>query len=111
MTDQNDESPSEFVVDVEGVGQFVFAKRNMRREIKATIELRKFTEGVEVDKFTLAVLSILAELKALTISGPKRWGPDELDDLDPLDDEVYAKILKVGEALREKERSFRRPRT
>lgn len=102
-----EESPTEFVVEVEGVGQFVFAKRNMRREIKAAVELRKLTEGVEVDDFTLTFCRAVAELKALTIQGPKGWAPEALDDLDPYDDATYGRVLLVWGRLREKERPFR----
>jgi hypothetical protein len=102
-----DESPTEFVVEVKGVGQFTFAKRNMRLEIKAAVELRRLTEGVDLDDFTLTFLRATAELKALTKSAPKGWAPEELDDLDPYDDATYGRVLLVWGALREKERPFR----
>lgn len=103
-----DESPTEFVADVDGIGQFVFAKRTMRLEIRAAVEMRRLTEGVQMDEFTMTVLSAIADLKVLTQVAPDGWRPEQLDELDPFDDDTYARIMQVWGALREKERPFRR---
>ncbi|HKT53702.1 MAG TPA: hypothetical protein VJP88_04580 [Caulobacteraceae bacterium] len=110
MTDKNDESPSEFVADVEGIGQFLFAKRTMRLDIKAAVELRRLTEGVLMDEYSMTFMQAIADLKVLTLDGPKDYRADELDDLDPYNDRHHAAILLIWGALREKERSFRRAR-
>jgi hypothetical protein len=96
----------EFDVHVEGVGAFTFARRNMRRELAIAAEFSRLTEGVDKPSaFLDTVAGWISTLKVLTLHGPDGW---DLDELDPLDDENYACMLKVHAALREKEGSFRR---
>lgn len=104
------ESPNEFVAEVPGIGQFTFAKRTMRLEIRASVELRRLTEGVVMDDFTLTFLRAMADLKALILQAPDGFNPSDLDDMDPDDDDTYGRILKVWGALREQEATFRRAR-
>jgi len=46
----------------------------------------------------------LSALRVLTVEAPDGW---DLDKLDPLDPETYAKLNAVYDALTAKERSFR----
>lgn len=98
-------SPTDFTVDVENVGRFVFAKRTMRDEINIQVEFARIVQGVEPTAWLKAVGGWLSTLRVLTVFAPEGW---DLDELDPLEDEVYAKLYAVHTALVEKERSFRR---
>jgi len=99
--------PTDFRVPVEGVGEFVFAKRTMADEIKVQVEFARMIDGVEPTQWLQVVCGALADLRVLTVKAPDGW---DIDDLEPADEEVYAKLVKSHEALREKERSFRRPK-
>ncbi|MEX3764463.1 hypothetical protein [Paraburkholderia phenoliruptrix] len=96
----------QFDVHVDGVGAFTFARRNMRAEIAIAAEYSRLTEGVsQPSAFLDTIAGWLSTLKVLTVKAPAGW---DLDEMDPLDDEAYAILLKVHAALREKEGSFRR---
>jgi hypothetical protein len=99
-------SPTDFTVPVPGIGDFVFAKRSMRDEIAIQVEYSRLIEGCEVPTQWLALVAgWIATFKVLTVVAPVSL---DINDLDPLDPEDYAKMLKVHDALIEKERSFRR---
>lgn len=97
--------PTDFRVSVDSVGDFVFAKRTMADEIKVQVEFARMIDGVEPTQWLQVVCGALADLRVLSVSSPEGWN---LDDLDPMDEGVYAKLVSVHEAFREKERSFRR---
>lgn len=94
----------DFHVDVEGVGHFVFAKRKMRDEVKIQVEFARMIEGVEPTEWLKAVCGWMSTLSVLTVAAPAEW---DMEEMDPLEDEVYTKLSRVHEALRDKERSFR----
>jgi hypothetical protein len=96
---------TDFSVPVEGVGLFVFGRRTMADEIKIHVEYSRLTEAVQPTPWLDQVATWLATLKVLTVQFPEGF---DLDALDPLDEDVYAKLLKVYAALTDKERSFRR---
>jgi hypothetical protein len=100
---------TDFLAPVEGIGEFIFGKRNLRDEVRASMELRRLTEGLECDEFTTTFCRALADLKVLTVKCPKGWEPDDLDDMDPFSEETYANVLLVWSALRDKEEPFRNP--
>jgi hypothetical protein len=100
--------PTDFRVPVEGVGDFVFAKRTMADEIKVQVEFARMIDGVEPTQWLQVVCGALADLRVLTVKAPDSW---DIDDLDPSDEDVYANLVKVHEAFREKERSFRRSKS
>lgn len=96
----------EFSVEVEDIGAFHFAKRTMRHEFRIQAEYSRLIEGVETPTASLELMAgVVATLKVLTVKAPSGWN---IDDMDPLDDDVYRKLLKVNAALRAKEGSFRR---
>lgn len=102
--------PTDFILPVDGLGTFTFAKRNFRDEIAIAVEFGRLSEG---ESETLGdnlrmFCSAMADLKVLTVDGPERWRPAQLDDLDPFDPQDYADMLKVWGALRDKEKTFRR---
>lgn len=96
---------SDFPLDVEGVGHFIFATRDMRTEMRIAAEYSRLTEGVDTPTTFLAQMATwMSVLKVLTVEGPAGWN---VDALDPLDQDTYDKIIKVYAALRAKEQSFR----
>jgi hypothetical protein len=96
----------QFVVDVDGVGVFTFARRNMRTELAIAAEFSRLSEGIaSPTAFLETVGGWIATLKVLTLKAPDGW---DLDELDPLDDASYAHLMNVHAALRAKEDSFRR---
>lgn len=97
---------TDYFVDVDGVGTFSFARRTMRDEMRIAAEYSRLTEGVETPTAYLELVAgMLSTLRVLTVSQPDGWN---LDDLDPLDSDSYTKLVKVHNALRAKEDSFRR---
>lgn len=97
---------TDFHVDVEGVGHFIFARRVMRDELRIASEYSRLTEGVETPTpFLASVATWLSALKVLTVQAPHGW---DLETLDPFDDESLDKVVLVFAALRAKEASFRR---
>lgn len=99
-------STTDFDVDVEGVGNFSFAKRTMRDEIKIQVEYARIIEGVEPTDWLATIGGWISVFKVLTVRAPDGW---DVDNMDPLESETYAKMAKVHAALVAKERSFRRP--
>lgn len=102
---QRDPSKTDFKVPVEGVGDFVFAKRMMRDELAIQVEYSRIIQGVEPTEWLALVAGWIASLKVLTVFAPSDW---DIDEMDPLDKDTYAKLAKVHGALVEKESSFRR---
>lgn len=96
---------TDFTVNVEGVGTFTFARRTMRDEIAIQVEYARILDGVTPTAWLEAVGGWLSVLRVLTVRAPEGW---DLDNLDPLESEDYAKLHNVYQALVEKERSFRR---
>ena len=97
-------SPTDFIVDVEGVGSFTFGRRKMGDEIKIQVEYARMIEGVEPTDWLATVAGCIAALKVLTVRAPEDW---DIDEMDPLEDDTYRKLLKVHRALSDKEASFR----
>jgi hypothetical protein len=94
-----------FDVDVDGVGHFVFRRRSLRDEFRVQAEVSRLTEGIqpadnEVWRFAQAV----AAIKVLAVKVPDGW---DIDKADPFDSGTYERIIKVSEALREREAFFR----
>lgn len=101
-------SSTDFTVAVENIGDFIFSQRQMRDELKIQSEFRRMTEGLDDPGSALSLVATwLSVLKVLMVRAPSaQW--QDLDTLDPLDPDVYAGLLRIYEALRDKERSFRR---
>lgn len=96
---------TDFSVDVEGVGRFVFGRRRMADEMKIHVEYARLTEAVEPTPWLDSVATWLSTLKIMTVVAPPEFA---IEDMDPLDDETYKKLGRVYSALAEKEGSFRR---
>lgn len=99
-------SDKDFRVPVEGVGDFVFARRSLADEIAIQVEYARITQGVPNPTMALFTLALaMATFRVLMVSCPPGW---DLDGLDPLDDEEFGQIEKIYTALRGREDSFRK---
>lgn len=96
--------PNDFTVDVPDVGTFTFAHRTMRDEIAIQVEYARIIDGVEATEWLQTVGGWISVFRVLTVRAPADW---ILDEMDPLENETYAKMNAVYEVLREKEDSFR----
>lgn len=96
--------PTDFRVSVDGVGDFVFAKRTMRDEIATQVGYARLIDGVTPTPWLETVCGAIADLKTLTVKGPDGW---DIDALEPHDPETYKNLLAVHRELINKERSFR----
>ena len=99
-------APTDFVVQVEGIGPFTFARRTMRLQLSLDVAKHRLAEGLPVAGELAVYIEALATLQTLTVQSPEDW---DLDGGDPLDAEPYARVVRVWEALREQEETFRRP--
>lgn len=95
---------TDFRITVEGIGDFVFARRKMRDEVAAQVEYARLIDGVEPTQWLVTICGALADLMVLTVKAPEGW---DLDEMEPHDPETYNKLIKVHAALRTKELSFR----
>jgi hypothetical protein len=95
---------TDFPVDVEGVGTFVFGRRKLADEIKIHVEYSRLTEAVVPTAWLDQVATWMSTLKVMTVRFPDGF---DIEELDPLEDETYQKLLKVHAALIAKESSFR----
>lgn len=97
---------TDFHIDIEGIGNFVFARRTMRDELRIATEYSRLTEGVLTPTPWLSsVAGWIATLKVMTVSAPDGW---DLEGMDPLDEAVYGRIGRVNTELRIKEGHFRK---
>lgn len=97
-------SNTDFVVPVDGIGNFTFGKRRMADELSIQREYASILQGVEPTDWLQTMAGWFSVLRTLTVRGPDGW---DLEALDPLDEDTYAKLHKVYTALRDQERSFR----
>lgn len=96
---------TDFVVPVENVGQFTFGRRTMGDELAIHREYSNILQGVEHPTQMLDILgNWLSTLRVLTVSAPAGW---DLDEMDPLAEDTFAKLRAVFDALTAKELSFR----
>jgi len=98
---------TDFNVEVEGFGTFVFGRRTRDDHFKIRSRYNVLTEGLYDDQGNCTDLAALGYvvLQTLLVSGPEAFNFETLDPL--MDDEFDKKILKVFSALSAKEQSFR----
>ena len=94
-------------LEVEGVGSFVFRRRTLKLQAKLESVMDDITGGPVRSKNLQRFCAALATLETLTVEAPPGW---DLEEADPLDDDAFANVAKVWEALREQEETFRRAR-
>lgn len=96
-----------FSVPVPGIGDFMFRRRSFRDGVKIRAEYEALTGGLADPSEGLHLIaSAWSAIKVLLVEAPASFN---LEALDPDDDEAYARLIRVGAALFEKESSFRRP--
>lgn len=95
---------TDFDVPVEGIGTFTFGRRKLADEIAIQVEYARIIDGVQPTEWLALVAGWISALKVLTVRAPADW---DVEEMDPLDDDTYAKLMKVHAALVDKERSFR----
>ncbi len=96
--------PDDFIVSVEDIGSFTFGRRTMADEFAIQRRFADLAGGADHTEWLAIVGGWVAALTVLTVRAPDGW---DIDDMDPLDGEVYAKLKKVYDALRDQEDSFR----
>lgn len=96
---------SDFNVPVEGIGTFVFGQRRMNDHMKINVEYCRIIDGVIPSPFLDTMATCLSVLRVLTVREPEGFAMEELD---PLEESDYERLMKVHQALRDKEGSFRR---
>lgn len=102
---------SDFNVEVEGFGVFVFGRRAKEDVYKIRSRYNVLTEGNYTEEGKVADFGALGlvTLQTLMVSAPETFNLDTMDPL--MDDDFEEKIMKVFGALRVKEQSFRRNTT
>lgn len=95
---------TDFNVTVEGVGHFTFGRRTMADEFAIQRKFADLAGGADHTEWLSIVGGWVSALTVLTVRAPEGW---DIDEMDPLDQDVYANLKKVYDALRDKEDSFR----
>lgn len=94
-----------FTADVQDEGLFTFRHRTMRLEMAIGAKFSKYTEGVTaLNPWFAGNANMMATLEVLTETAPATW---DIEKMDPLDDDTYRRLIKVYNALRERETFFR----
>lgn len=98
---------TDFTVEVDGLGTFVFGRRSTMDVYKIRGRYNALTEGNYAADGTMHDLGALGyvTLQTLLVSAPECFNLASLDPL--MDDDFDEKIMKVFSALRAKELSFR----
>ena len=94
-------------VEVDGVGSFLFRHRTLKLQIAIEAGMERVTLGPVQGAGLRLFAAAIATLETLTVEGPDGW---DLDEIDPLDDEEFAKVEKVFGRLRDVEETFRKER-
>lgn len=95
---------TDFVVEVDGIGRFVVARRQMADHLKVQVAYANLVEGVIPTPWLHELATHMATLQALVVRAPDGF---DMDALDPLDEASFEKLRKVYRAIAEKEDSFR----
>lgn len=94
-----------YTVDVEEIGTFTAARRNMRAEIAIGSEFNRLTDGQDSLSDSLSAFAMMvATVKVLVREAPDGWS---VDDMDPFDAASYTQLTRVFRAIREREEFFR----
>ena len=94
-----------YQLEVDGIGEFTFRRRNMRDQIRIEAEAERITGGPVENKSPLQRAAIaIATLSVLTVKAPDGWDVDAMDPLEQADVET---VLKVAGEVYEAEARFR----
>jgi hypothetical protein len=99
---------TDFNVEVEGFGTFVFGRRTKEDVFKIRSRYNVLTEGFYDENGNCADMAALGlvTLQTLLVSSPETFNLEAMDPI--MDDDFEKKIMKVFSALYAKEQSFRR---
>jgi hypothetical protein len=102
---------TDFSLDVEGFGRFIFGRRTKEDVFKIRSRYNALTEGSYTADGKVADLAALGyvTLQTLMVGNPESFNLDAMDPI--MDDDFVDKILKVFGAFSAKEQSFRRDKT
>ena len=103
-------SPTDFTLDVEGVGIFIFGRRTGRDRFKISTEIGLLTGFQEMpdDSFISLAANAYATVKTMMVAGPDGFiKKADLDGFDSGTTDSSADVIKVFLAYSEKENSFR----
>jgi hypothetical protein len=102
---------TDFHVDVDKIGRFCFARRQIADIYKIRGRYNVMTEGFFDDQGRMSDLEALAfvSIQTLIVESPPDFDVDKIDPL--LDDDFSEKIMAIWGALRTKELSFRQDST
>lgn len=100
-------APGDFQASVEEFGEFTFGRRTPRDVFKIRGEYARLTDGNFADDGSFGDFTAFAfaTIKQMMVAAPSGF---DLSKLDPLLDEQWeVKTIRIFQALREKELSFR----
>lgn len=96
-------SPTDFPVEVENLGTFIFAKRTMADKMRVHVEYSRMIEGVFPTAWLDSTATALATFRVLMVGAPAGFDTE----FDPLDPQTDDNIMRILAALMAKEDSFR----
>lgn len=96
---------TDFPVEVEGVGKFIFGRRTLRDGMAIAVEYSRQTEAEEkLSNWAMVLGEAVATIMVLMVEAPEGW---VLEEIDPLAPDGYDQIMRVFTALRSAENRFR----
>jgi hypothetical protein len=98
--------PTDIIVTVPDIGTFRFRRRSLGVEMQTKVEYARLTQGQPVEAEVSYFMRHVANLNVMTVEAPVNW-PEDLSSMDGLDGDTYEKVMAVGEALLDKEATFR----
>lgn len=92
---------TDFLVDLEGVGKFRFARRTFGDRIKIRGEIARMSRDFGDDLDSVAEVSVVAIYKTLIVSCPKGWEDIEAIDLvehPEAEEQAWQLFIKLNDA-------------
>lgn len=98
-------SSKTYPVNVPGVGDFVFKKRDLQAQVRIQAESSRMLGGPVDDPDLRRFANVVQTLVALAVTAPADWKPLEADPLEP---EQTERLWLVHDAMRDAEERFRK---
>ncbi|MFZ4538517.1 hypothetical protein [Propionivibrio sp.] len=92
---------TDFLIDLEGVGKFRFARRTFNDRIKIRGEIAVMSRDFGDDLDTVAEVTVLAVYKTLVVACPKGWedlGGVDLVDRPEVEEQAWQLFMKLQDA-------------
>ncbi len=94
-----------YEITVDGVGDFTFKRRTLRLSTMILGEYERYVSGIESPSdYLVSIATWISALKVLIEEAPKGF---DLETMDPVEPETYAKLSEVYSALVGAENRFR----